>query len=138
MSARLSLAVLVFTGLSFAALAKQDSMAGYYANTLVAYNPGVYERHSWYNPDSSAVHFTAAWTPEGFITLSIHEEQWKFLEGYVPRILPRDYDTKGLTAYSNVGLMLQAHFPGEHWRELVPDGPNQDVHEQFTLVPGHQ
>ena len=87
-------------------------MAGYYANTLIAYNPGVFERHSWYNPDGTAVHFSAAWMPEGFISLSIHEEKWKFFDGYVPRLLPRDTDTKGMNAYSNVGLMLQSHLPG--------------------------
>jgi hypothetical protein len=134
----LGLAVLALAGISFAAAAKEDSMAGYYGNTLVAYNPGVFERHSWYNSDGTSVLFSAAYAPEGLITLSIREQQWQYFDGYVPRILPRGYDTKGMNAYSNIGLMLYAHVPGQHWRELVPEGPDQDLHEQFTIVPGHQ
>lgn len=124
------------------AQAKEVNMAGYLGNTLVVYIPDSIERHTWYDLGGldeggysfgSAVHFDAAIGANGTITLQTLEEKWRQDKRDFPRVVPIDAQGR-----EGVALQLRNHFPGDHWRELTPDGPNVDKREQYTIVPAHQ
>jgi hypothetical protein len=122
----------------FAALAKEDAMIGLYGNTLIVYDPGTFERHTWFSKDGTAVHIDGSWMPEGLIALRVKEDRWRLFDGFVPRIIDIDSKTPDSPARNALGMMLHNHYPGTHWHELIPSGPNQDLREQYTIVPGRQ
>ena len=69
-------------------------MIGLYGNTLIIYDPGNFERHTWFNRDGTAVHIDGAWMPEGLIALRVKEDKWRLFDGFVPRIIDSDAKTR--------------------------------------------
>ena len=114
------------------ATANENTMAGYYENTLVSFVTNMFENRTWYNKDGSAVHFNAEWK-NGQIALDAYDEKWVLDDGYVPRVTPVGADGK-----KGLSVMEHNHFPGQTWRMLQPDGPYQDMRIVYTIMPGHQ
>jgi len=116
-------------------------MAGFNRNTLVVYIPGLSEKHTWYMVTGSAKlfdfgtaqHFDAEIMPNGNISMKVHAEKWRQDTSDFPRVVSVNADGS-----DGLALQLRNHFPGDHWRELVPGGPHQDMREQYTIIPGHQ
>ncbi len=124
--------------LPFVAMAKEDAMIGLYGNTLIVYDPGSFERHTWFAKDGSSIHVDGSWMQEGLIALRVKEDKWRLFDGFVPRIIYSDAKTPDTPAGNAQGMMLHNHYPGAHWHELMPNGPDQDAREQYTIVPGRQ
>ena len=138
----------VICGLVFAlaiavpADAKEVNMHGYIGNTLIVYIPGSIERHTWYDlsgfdddgyAQGTAIHFDASVAPNGAIKLDAYDEKWRQDKRDFPRVVPVYASGK-----EGVALQLRNHFPGDHWRELIPEGSHMDLREQYTIVPAHQ
>src|SRR5262245_25124211 len=108
-------AVAAVSTLTTIAAAKEDTMIGYYENTLVTYITNVFENRTWINKDGSVVHFNAGWK-NGQVVLDAYDAKWKLDDGYVPRIVETDANGK-----TGIAVMHHNHFPGQTWRMLQPD-----------------
>ena len=116
-------------------LHNEKGLAGYMDNTLVVFDPDVFERHTWYSPDGTVVHFDAGLAADGKLTLTSREGKWRFEREQI--IYSVDADGK-LGAPELQGFSMNSHVPGQIWHELVPEGPRQNMRDIYTLVPGRQ
>ena len=55
------------------------------------------------------------------------------LKGDFPRVVSLDASGK-----EGKAMQLRNHYPGDHWRELIPAGPYHGTREQYAVVPDHQ